>query len=94
MNAFGAAFRASCSAELREKNNEDAFYVLAFAMVMLNSDLHNPAVKQRMTAAQFRRNLEGVVVLDEGGAESVFMQVLRCEMVEVRPKWGGGEREV
>ncbi len=83
MNVFGAAYRRSCSEELRESNpNPDAFYVLSFAMVMLNSDLHNPAVKQRMSVAQFKRNLEGVVVLNDGGAESIYMQVLRCEMVE------------
>jgi brefeldin A-resistance guanine nucleotide exchange factor 1 len=59
MSAFGAAYRRSCSEELRKNNSEDAFYILAFAMVMLNSDLHNPAVKSRMSLAQFRRNLEG-----------------------------------
>ncbi len=82
MSAFGAAFRRSCSESLRESNTEDAFYILAFAMVMLNSDLHNPAVKARMSLQQFRRNLEGAIVLSAEESLECYMQVLRCEMVE------------
>ena len=82
MSAFGAAFRRSCSESLRESNTEDAFYILAFAMVMLNSDLHNPAVKARMSLQQFRRNLEGAIVLSPEESLECYMQVLRCEMVE------------
>ncbi len=82
MSAFGAAFRRSCSPAMRESNTEDAFYILAFAMVMLNSDLHNPAVKVRMSLHQFRRNLEGAIVLSPEESLECYMQVLRCEMLE------------
>ena len=82
MNAFGAAYRRSCADAMREANTEDAFYILSFGIVMLNSDLHNPAVKQRMSLQQFRRNLEGAIVLSEADSLAYYMQVLRCEMLE------------
>lgn len=82
MVEFSAAFRKAATPEFREKNAEDALFVLAFAVVMLNSDLHNQAVKQRMTLPQFRRNLEGTIALTEEESAQLYMQVLRCEMVE------------
>jgi hypothetical protein len=82
MEEFGKAFRAACPDELRESNGDDAFFILAFAMVMLNSDLHNPAVKQRMSLKQFRRNMEGAIVLTDEATSNFYLQVLRCEMLE------------
>lgn len=82
MEAFGAAFRERCSEELREQNSEDAFFILAFAIVMLNSDLHNPAVKSRMSLSDFSRNLQGAIVLPPAVVEEYYSQVLRCEMLE------------
>ena len=38
----------------------DTAHVLAFALIMLNSDAHNPAVKVKMTRDQFTHNLRGV----------------------------------
>merc|ERR1711991_692970 len=67
---------------MRKENTDDAFFILAFAIVMLNSDLHNPAVKQRMSLKQFRRNLEGAISLSEEATAMFYMQVLRCEMLE------------
>lgn len=45
--------------EIAEK---DAVYVLSFAIIMLNTDQHNPNLKSqaRMTAESFARNLRGV----------------------------------
>ncbi|KAJ7093181.1 hypothetical protein C8R44DRAFT_835540 [Mycena epipterygia] len=43
-----------------EIQNEDAVYVLAYSVIMLNTDLHNPQVRQRMTIEDYRRNLRGV----------------------------------
>jgi brefeldin A-resistance guanine nucleotide exchange factor 1 len=42
--------------------NADAVYVLAFSTIMLNTDLHNPTIKQeaRMTLDQFIRNNRGI----------------------------------
>jgi hypothetical protein len=39
----------------------ESAYVLAFAVVMLNSDLHNPQVKHRMTVEKFISNLRGAL---------------------------------
>ena len=40
-------------------NNPDTILILAFALAMLNTDLHNQNVKRRMTVEQFIRNLRG-----------------------------------
>ena len=40
--------------------NKDAAYVLAYSVIMLNTDQHNPQVKNRMSLESFRRNLRGV----------------------------------
>ena len=40
----------------------DTAFVLAFSIIMLNTDLHNPAIPddRRMTKAIFRRQVEGI----------------------------------
>ncbi|KAL1407719.1 GDP/GTP exchange factor for ARF [Vanrija albida] len=39
---------------------EDAAYVLAYSVIMLNTDLHNPQNRKRMTIEDYRRNVRGV----------------------------------
>jgi brefeldin A-inhibited guanine nucleotide-exchange protein len=36
--------------------NEDHAYLLAFSLIMLNTDLHNPSIKHKMTCEQFVKN--------------------------------------
>lgn len=38
----------------------DSVYVLAFSVIMLNTDAHNPQVKIKMTKAEFLRNNRGI----------------------------------
>lgn len=38
----------------------DAAYVLAFSIIMLNTDLHSPQVRKRMTFEDYTKNLKGV----------------------------------
>eukprot|EP00727_Mastigamoeba_balamuthi_P008354 m51a1_g4140 putative ankyrin repeat-containing protein (800) ;mRNA; f:215536-218378 len=38
----------------------DTAYVLAFSVIMLNTDLHNPRVKNKMSKAQFVKNNRGI----------------------------------
>lgn len=38
----------------------DAVYALAFGAILLNTDLHNPRVKVKMSLQQFRTSLRGV----------------------------------
>lgn len=40
--------------------NADAVYVLAFGIIMLNTDMHNPAVKKKMTLQQYIHNCSGI----------------------------------
>lgn len=40
--------------------SEDAVYVLSYSVIMLNTDLHNPQNKRRMSLDDYRRNLRGV----------------------------------
>ncbi|EPS36024.1 hypothetical protein H072_10526 [Dactylellina haptotyla CBS 200.50] len=41
-------------------DNKDAVFVLTYAIIMLNTDQHNPTVKTRMQITDFTRNLRGV----------------------------------
>ncbi|CAK5264859.1 unnamed protein product [Mycena citricolor] len=56
---FASIYFASEPGEY-EIQNEDAVYVLAYSVIMLNTDLHNPQVRKRMTIEDYRRNLRGV----------------------------------
>lgn len=40
--------------------SEDAVYVLAYSVIMLNTDLHNSQNKKKMSVEDYRRNLRGV----------------------------------
>lgn len=40
--------------------NTDAVYVLAYSVIMLNTDLHNPQNRKRMTIDDYKRNVRGV----------------------------------
>jgi brefeldin A-resistance guanine nucleotide exchange factor 1 len=40
--------------------NADAAYVLAFSIIMLNTDLHSPQIRKRMTLEDYGKNLKGV----------------------------------
>ncbi len=40
--------------------SQDAVYVLAYSVIMLNTDLHNPQNRKRMTIEDYKRNLRGV----------------------------------
>jgi Sec7-like guanine-nucleotide exchange factor len=56
--------------------NADAVYVLSFSPIMLNTDLHNPTIKDqnRMTKEQFIRNNRGINGGDDLPAE--YLSVL------------------
>ncbi|KAG9093300.1 GDP/GTP exchange factor for ARF [Ceratobasidium sp. UAMH 11750] len=40
--------------------SEDAVFVLAYSVIMLNTDLHNPQNRKRMTITDYQKNLKGV----------------------------------
>ncbi|KIM32215.1 hypothetical protein M408DRAFT_326851 [Serendipita vermifera MAFF 305830] len=56
-DTFAAKYFNSQPAEVK---SQDAVHVLSFAIIMLNTDQHNPQVRKRMTFDDFKRNLRGV----------------------------------
>ncbi|KAI0811245.1 Sec7-domain-containing protein [Irpex lacteus] len=54
---FAEIYFASGPAEVK---SQDAVYVLAFSIIMLNTDLHSPQIRKRMTTEEYMRNLRGV----------------------------------
>ena len=64
--------------------SEDAVYVLAYSIIMLNTDLHNPQVTRRMTIADYQRNLRGVndgQDFDEAYLAAIYDSIRRREIV-------------
>jgi len=64
--------------------SEDAVYVLSYSVIMLNTDLHNPQNKNRMTVEQYRRNLRGVndnSDFEEEYLSSIYDSIRRREIV-------------
>jgi len=62
MESFSAELYRQQSGEATIFMDADAVYVLAFSTIMLNTDLHNPQIKDenRMTVEQFLRNNRGI----------------------------------
>jgi len=63
MEAFSKeVYRQQARDETCNFKNADAVYVLAFSTIMLNTDLHNPTIKEdrRMTMDQFLKNNRGI----------------------------------
>jgi len=60
MSTFATRFR-KCNPNL-PYDSQDVTYVLAFSLIMLNTDAHNPNVppERRMTKDQYVKNLRGV----------------------------------
>lgn len=64
--------------------SEDAVYVLAYSIIMLNTDLHNPQVTRRMSTADYQRNLRGVndgADFDQEYLASIYDGIRRREIV-------------
>eukprot|EP01104_Vermistella_antarctica_P010823 TRINITY_DN2924_c0_g1_i1.p1 TRINITY_DN2924_c0_g1~~TRINITY_DN2924_c0_g1_i1.p1 ORF type:complete len:835 (+),score=158.40 TRINITY_DN2924_c0_g1_i1:360-2864(+) len=41
-------------------SSQDAVFILSFSVIMLNTDAHNPAIKQKMCVAEFINNNKGI----------------------------------
>lgn len=64
--------------------NEDAVYVLAFSVIMLNTDLHNAQNKRKMKVDDYRRNLRGVnngQDFDEDYLGAIYENIRKREIV-------------
>ncbi|KAH7887776.1 hypothetical protein F5I97DRAFT_2011766, partial [Phlebopus sp. FC_14] len=63
--------------------NADTAYVLAYSIIMLNTDAHNPQIKNRMTKSDFIRNNRGINDGDDLPEEfltSIFEGILTNEI--------------
>lgn len=49
-----------CSTYVHAEPFSDSAYVLAYSIILLNTDAHNPRLKNRMTKAEFFRNNRGI----------------------------------
>ncbi|KAF7722533.1 guanine nucleotide exchange protein for ADP-robosylation factor [Apophysomyces ossiformis] len=59
--------------------NAETAYVLAYAVIMLNTDLHNPQVKRHMTLNDFMKNCSGI---DDG--KDISPDVLKAIFDEIQ----------
>lgn len=58
--------------------NADTAYILAFSVILLNTDAHNPQVKKPMSKAEFIRNNRGIddgKDLDEKLLEGIYDEI-------------------
>ncbi|KAJ3788433.1 sec7 guanine nucleotide exchange factor [Lentinula aff. detonsa] len=63
--------------------NADSAYVLAYSVVLLNTDAHNPQVKKRMTKQDFIKNNRGIndgADLPEDLLSSIFDEITNNEI--------------
>ena len=55
-----AFFEATRNTQYQDEiADEDAAYLLAFSIIMLNTDLYNPQVRRRMSKEEYKRNVRG-----------------------------------
>ncbi|KAI5124326.1 hypothetical protein M0805_008933 [Coniferiporia weirii] len=54
---FAEVYFASEPADIK---SQDAVYVLTYSIILLNTDLHNPQIRARMSLEDYRKNLRGV----------------------------------
>ncbi|EED83660.1 predicted protein [Postia placenta Mad-698-R] len=67
-----------------EIKSQDAVYVLAFSIIMLNTDLHNPQVRKRMTIEDYMRNLRSVNAGDDFSPEflrNIYDSIRKREII-------------
>ncbi|CAB55182.1 ArfGEF [Schizosaccharomyces pombe] len=64
--------------------NADTAYILAYSIIMLNTDLHSPQVKNRMTCQDFIKNNRGVddgANLSDSFLTEVYEEIQKNEIV-------------
>ncbi|KAF8906002.1 Sec7-like domain is implicated in guanine nucleotide exchange function [Gymnopilus junonius] len=59
-HSAAAYFAAGPGTYFLDIKSEDATHVLAYSIIMLNTDQHNPQIRKRMTIDDYKRNLRGV----------------------------------
>ncbi|KAG8947301.1 GDP/GTP exchange factor for ARF [Tulasnella sp. 424] len=67
-----------------EVKSTDAVYVLAYSVIMLNTDLYNPQNRKRMTLEDYQKNLKGVndgSNFDPAYLKSIYESIKKREIV-------------
>jgi golgi-specific brefeldin A-resistance guanine nucleotide exchange factor 1 len=79
---FAEIYFASGPAEIK---TQDAVYVLAYSIIMLNTDLYNPQNRaRRMTFEDYRRNLRGVndnADFSDSFLQNIYDSIKRREII-------------
>lgn len=75
-------------AQLTIADTKDAVYILAFAVIMLNTDAHNPQIKKKMTVKEFIHNNRGIN--DKQDFPPAFLEDLYNRIVFDEIKMGDG----
>ncbi|KAL3921926.1 MAG: hypothetical protein SGILL_002485 [Bacillariaceae sp.] len=90
MDAFSKEYYSQQGAGTVFKNS-DAVFVLAFSTIMLNTDLHNPNIKnkKRMTRQQFIKNNQGI-----NGGEDLPESMLNKLYSDIREQELQVQREI
>eukprot|EP00959_Pyramimonas_sp_CCMP1952_P053340 1115893-Pyramimonas_sp.AAC.1 len=72
-----------CTNNPREFKSAETAYVLAYSVIMLNTDAHNPQVKKKMSKEQFVRNNRGIddgKDLDQSFLERLYDRIVTNEI--------------
>ena len=93
MEAWAACWYAANPEAQIVLKNVDVAYVLAFGIIMLNTDLHNDQVQKKMTIEDFVKNMKGI---NDGGnvkrefLESIF-SAIEAKQIRIKHDPGGGQ---
>ncbi|KAH7731090.1 loner ISO1 [Aphelenchoides avenae] len=84
MQMFSKKYRSSNPGRLPPHLSPDTIYVLAFAIIMLNTDLHTPSLKdsKRMKLDEFIKNVCGIEegsLLDRGMLTGIYERIKERE---------------
>lgn len=75
---------------------KDTAYVLAFSLIMLNTDAHNPSVKKKMTVEDFINNNRGIADgkdLDEQILRDLYDSITQNEIKMDNPAFANSVKE-
>jgi Sec7-like guanine-nucleotide exchange factor len=93
LSAFSKQYFNSIASDPEKKiASEDAVFILAFSVIMLNTDLHNPQNPRRMSFADFKRNLRGTNEnqdFDDEYLNGIYVEIRDNEII--LPEEHGGE---
>ncbi|ODQ78960.1 hypothetical protein BABINDRAFT_25156, partial [Babjeviella inositovora NRRL Y-12698] len=73
----------------------DTVFILSYSIIMLNTDLHNPQVKQRMQFSDYQKNLKGVYKggnFPEWYLDKIYVSIRDREIVMPEEHKGGSTK--